>query len=40
MMAFLLGPSFHAGSGSWARTLPEKRRSRLKKIDFILSREI
>jgi hypothetical protein len=36
MMAFLLGPSFHAGSGSWARVLPEKMRSRLMKIDFMI----
>jgi hypothetical protein len=38
MMAFLFGPSFHAGSGSWAMAPPEKKRSRLKKNDFMMSR--
>jgi hypothetical protein len=37
MIAFLLGPSFQAGSGSWARTLPQKIISRLMKIDFMMS---
>jgi hypothetical protein len=40
MIDFLTGPSFHDGRGSWARALPEKIRSRLMKIDFIVGKVI